>query len=118
MLLEADWIVPISEPPIAGGAVLVADGAIGAVGVAGANDTYACPSCGGSFTFATGEAKLKDVGELDKLKEKLDRHDADLDELKKRLPASSSAADPPADPDEGPSETEPAGYGDDDEEDL
>ena len=34
MLLEADWVVPISEPPIAGGAVLVAGDSIGAVGPA------------------------------------------------------------------------------------
>jgi cytosine/adenosine deaminase-related metal-dependent hydrolase len=34
VLLEADWVLPVSGPPIAGGAVLVADGAIAAVGPA------------------------------------------------------------------------------------
>lgn len=87
----------------------------GAVGVPGANDSYACPACGGSFAFKAGEAKLTDVGELDRLKEKLDKHDVDLDELKKRLPASSPAAVPD---DDGPSEAEPDGYLDEDEEDL
>ncbi|MBN1628193.1 MAG: amidohydrolase family protein [Thermoleophilia bacterium] len=32
VLLSADWVVPVSTPPIAGGAVLVVDGKIGAVG--------------------------------------------------------------------------------------
>ena len=35
MLLEADWVLPIGGPPIADGALLVADGTIGAVGPAG-----------------------------------------------------------------------------------
>lgn len=34
MLLEADWVLPVGSPPIADGAVLVADGAIAAVGSA------------------------------------------------------------------------------------
>ncbi len=34
MLLEGDWVFPISAPPIAGGAVLVRDGVIEAVGPA------------------------------------------------------------------------------------
>ncbi|MFH0916020.1 MAG: amidohydrolase family protein [bacterium] len=34
MLFEADWVLPISGPPIAGGALLVTDGTIGAVGPA------------------------------------------------------------------------------------
>ncbi len=34
MLLEGDWVFPISGPPVAGGAVLVADGVIEAVGPA------------------------------------------------------------------------------------
>lgn len=45
-----------------------------------------CEQCGGTFTFIAGEAKLKEIGELDKVK-------ADVEELKQRLPASTPAAD-------------------------
>jgi|GEM_PF-6092924 len=62
-----------------------------AVCVAGSDDSYACPACGGSFTFKAGEPKLTGVGELDRLKDKLAKHDADLEELKKVLPASRPA---------------------------
>jgi cytosine/adenosine deaminase-related metal-dependent hydrolase len=34
VLLEADWVLPISAPPIAKGAVLVSDGVIEGVGPA------------------------------------------------------------------------------------
>jgi cytosine/adenosine deaminase-related metal-dependent hydrolase len=34
MLLEADWVLPISGPPLPGGALLIVDGAIAAVGLA------------------------------------------------------------------------------------
>ena len=57
-------------------------------GIAGANDTYACPSCGGTFSFQGGEPKLTAVGELDKLKDAMSETRADLEELKQRLPAS------------------------------
>lgn len=48
---------------------------------------HVCETCGGTFTFIAGEPKLAAVGELDKVK-------ADVEELKRRLPASSPAAEP------------------------
>lgn len=56
-----------------------------------------CTRCGGTFEFVAGEAKLKGVGEVDRLKETVEQHDVDLREIKERLPASASAADPPED---------------------
>lgn len=85
----------------------------GSVGVAGTDDSFACPSCGGSFTFTAGEAKLKAVGELDELRDKVKAHDADLAELKKTLPASSPAADPEISEDPADEDLD-----EDDEEDL
>ena len=84
----------------------------GAVGVAGKDDSFACPTCGGSFTFKTGEPKLTAVGELDELRSKVAAHDADLAELKKTLPASKPA-EPSADPDEDEGEED-----EDEEEDV
>jgi uncharacterized Zn finger protein (UPF0148 family) len=86
----------------------------GTVGIPGKDDSYACPSCGGTFTFEAGEAKLQTVGELDELRDKVKAHDADIAEFRKVLPASSPAADPeePTDPDDESDEE------DDDEEDL
>lgn len=76
---------------------------------AGQGDKVICETCGGTFIFVAGEAKLKDFGELDKIK-------ADVEELKKRLPASSPAAPPAAEPDKDPeSEDDPE---DDNDEDL
>jgi len=72
------------------------------VGVAGTDDSFACPSCGGSFTFKAGEAKLTGVGELDELRNKVASHDADLVELKKALPASRPGAQPPEEPSRNP----------------
>lgn len=87
----------------------------GSPGVAGANDSFACPTCGGTFTFAAGEPKLAAVGELDRLKEAVAQQGSDLAELKKRLPASSPAvADPDPDDDDIADEIED----DEDEEDL
>jgi hypothetical protein len=65
-----------------------------------------CEQCGGTFTFAAGEAKVKEVGRLDQL-------EADLQEIKERLPASTPAAQPEPDPDP---ENEPS-VDDDEEED-
>jgi len=65
-----------------------------------------CATCGGTFTFKAGEARLKNVGELDKLQ-------ADVDELKQRLPASTPAQDEPPAEELGDEEQE-----DDDDEDL
>ncbi len=50
---------------------------------------HVCETCGGTFTFVAGEAKLQEIGELDKVK-------ADVEELKQRLPASVPAAIPTA----------------------
>ncbi len=58
-----------------------------------------CTSCGGSFVFEQGEAKLAGVGEIDQIK-------ADVEELKKRLPASTPAADPVEDPQPDPDQDE------------
>ena len=48
---------------------------------------HVCETCGGTFTYVAGEAKLAAVGEVDQLK-------ADVKELQQRLPASSPAAEP------------------------
>jgi uncharacterized Zn finger protein (UPF0148 family) len=68
-----------------------------------------CASCGGTFEYVAGEARLQDVGQLDKLQ-------ADIEELKQRLPASTPAADPPA-ADERDLNEDPE-IEDDDDEDL
>jgi uncharacterized Zn finger protein (UPF0148 family) len=75
-----------------------------AKGVAGGK--IVCVKCGGTFRFEAGEARLNGVVDLDKLQ-------ADVEELKQRLPASSPAAEPPADPDESEELLD-----DDDDEDL
>jgi len=55
-----------------------------------------CSTCGGTFVFHQGEAKLKGMEEFDKLR-------ADVDELKQRLPASTPAApQPPEEPSDSP----------------
>ena len=54
---------------------------------AGEGGKTICEACGGSFSFVAGEAKLKDVGELDKIK-------ADVEDLKVRC-------ERPAGPDAG-----------------
>lgn len=67
-----------------------------------------CEQCGGTFTYVAGEPKLAAVGELDRVK-------ADVEELKKRLPAAGLAALPsagPDDPEDGEEED------DDDDQDL
>jgi hypothetical protein len=46
-----------------------------------------CASCGGVFRYDAGEAKLDKTVDFDKLQ-------ADVEELKARLPASRPAADP------------------------
>jgi ribosomal protein S27AE len=72
-----------------------------------------CEKCGGTFVFTAGEAKLTDVGKLDRL-------EADVADLKKRLSASSPAALPPEDAENdgtGDPEDE-CGAQDEDEEDL
>jgi uncharacterized Zn finger protein (UPF0148 family) len=72
------------------------------------NGDCVCATCGGTFTFKAGEARLKNAGELDKLQ-------ADVDELKQRLPASTPAAnDPPA----GEPNEEEVDAEDEDEDDL
>jgi uncharacterized Zn finger protein (UPF0148 family) len=58
----------------------------GTVGIPGAGGKVTCATCGGTFSFVAGEAKLTDVGQLDKLQ-------ADVEELKQRLPASSPKAE-------------------------
>lgn len=77
-----------------------------------------CETCGGTFTYVAGEAKLQDIGELDKVK-------ADVEELKQRLPASTPAADPAEreivpnhPPGTLPHDHEDADEEDEDEEDL
>lgn len=65
-----------------------------------------CVHCGGTFTFVEGEARLAGVGEYDQLKETVESHAADIDELKQRLPASVPADAPDED-------EEPDGEGDD-----
>jgi uncharacterized Zn finger protein (UPF0148 family) len=88
----------------------------GSPGVAGTNDSFACPACGGTFTFTAGEAKLTGVGELDRIKKTIAAHDADLVELKKVLPASRPGV---VEPDESPDEDDRDEDDDaDDEEDL
>ena len=68
-----------------------------------------CGTCGGTFTYVAGEAKLQDVGELDRLKSEVDQLKAGQEELQKTLGAPA-----PAD-----AESEPAAdEEDDDEEDL
>lgn len=56
----------------------------GIVAIPKDDGTLVCATCGGTFTFTAGEARLGDIGELDKLQ-------ADVDELKQRLPASTPA---------------------------
>jgi uncharacterized Zn finger protein (UPF0148 family) len=72
-----------------------------------ADGTAVCGTCGGSFSWQAGEAKLEGVGELDALK-------ADVDELKKRLPASTPAQEPATDPDREWPEKDPDDYRDPD----
>lgn len=74
-----------------------------------------CAQCGGSFVWNGPEAKLVGVGEIDELKETVDKQGADLEELKKRLPASSPAA---AAPEETGDTDDRDDVEDDDEEDL
>jgi uncharacterized Zn finger protein (UPF0148 family) len=59
-----------------------------------AGSKIVCATCGGTFEFVAGEARLTGVGEVDKLKETVTQHDADIAEIKQRLPGSTPAADP------------------------
>lgn len=83
---------------------------------AGSEGKIVCATCGGTFEFVAGEAKLKDIGEVDRIKKTVERHDADLAEIKQRLPASSPALQPPEDP-SGESDP-PFDDDEEDEEDL
>lgn len=76
-------------------------------------DRYVCTGeCGGSFEFKAGEAKVTNVGEIDALK-------ADVEELKKRLPASQPSHEPPENPQPAPkTKAEPDEDSDEDDEDL
>jgi len=67
----------------------------------GSEGKIVCATCGGTFEFHAGEAKLKSIGEIDQIK-------ADVEELKQRLPASS-----PAQPPEEPSDTPDSPFDDD-----
>lgn len=49
-----------------------------------------CVTCGGTFEYIADEAKLKDIGVIDQLQ-------ADMEELKKRMPVSTPGAEPPRD---------------------
>ena len=71
-----------------------------------------CGTCGGTFTYIAGEAKLQDVGALDRLISDVDQLKAGQTELQKAL------GTPDPEGSTGP-ETEPAAdEEDDDEEDL
>jgi uncharacterized Zn finger protein (UPF0148 family) len=90
----------------------------GAVGVPGTGDRFTCTTCGGTFTFVAGEAKLTAVGEIDRIKETVAQQGNELEELKKRLPAASPGQQPPEDPSDNPDAPFDDDDDDDDEEDL
>lgn len=75
------------------------------------DEKIVCDTCGGSFTFVAGEAKLTGVGEFDQLKTKVGELEAGQAELRQQL---GQPAQPPADPQQEPPVTED----DEDEEDL
>jgi uncharacterized Zn finger protein (UPF0148 family) len=64
----------------------------GAAAVPKEDGSLVCPTCGGTFTFKEGEARLAKAGEFDQVK-------ADIEELKKRVPAGDAL--PPVGPDPG-----------------
>jgi uncharacterized Zn finger protein (UPF0148 family) len=55
-----------------------------------------CGTCGGTFTYIAGEAKLQDVGELDRLKSDVDQLKAGQEELQKTLGTATNPNDPAA----------------------
>lgn len=50
-----------------------------------------CGTCGGSFTFVAGEAKLTSVGELEKIKGSVEKHERQIEEIRKQLPGPTPA---------------------------
>jgi uncharacterized Zn finger protein (UPF0148 family) len=57
---------------------------------AGEDGKIICENCGGTFVFETGEAKLKDVGQLERLRQ-------DVEDLKAQVKAGREV--PTEDPD-------------------
>ena len=47
-----------------------------------------CETCGGTFRYEAGEAKLQDVGELDRLKESTAKNAAEIEAIKSVLPTA------------------------------
>jgi hypothetical protein len=78
---------------------------------AGAGDKIVCEQCGGSFVFVAGEAKLKQMGELDQIKTTLADHEAAIKGLQGQPPVPPRPDDPEDGEDEELSE-------DEDDEDL
>jgi hypothetical protein len=75
------------------------------------SDKIVCEQCGGSFVFVAGEAKLKQVGELDQIKTTLADHEAAIKGLQGQPPVPPRPDDPEDGEDEELSE-------DEDDEDL
>lgn len=72
-------------------------GAAGKVHAKGDGDLV-CETCGGSFSWKAGEPKLKDVGELDKLKADVDEIRAENEKIRAGLARTGRLA-PTEDPD-------------------